>query len=71
MDTSILQKPIERVATSDEFLVMCKANDFSTLGNVIEHTASELLEKPFFNYRMLLELLELLAAFNLSKCLKS
>jgi DNA-directed RNA polymerase alpha subunit len=71
MDTPILQRPIEWVATSDEFLEMCKANGFSTLGNIIEYTASELLEKPLFNYRMLLELLDLLAAFNLSKKLKS
>lgn len=52
----ILEKDIELLETSEEFLLMAKQNKFRTLADIAEHPVTELMRKPGMNYRMLAEL---------------
>lgn len=64
-DNPILEKDLEQLDTSDEFLFMAKQNGFKNLANIIEFPISELKQKPGMTYRMLAELGELLKAHEL------
>ena len=66
----IFAKPIEFIATSEEFLLMCNQNNFKTIGQIIEWNVNELLQKPEFNLRMLIELNSILKSYNLDKYIK-
>ena len=67
---SILNTPIEIIATSNEFQEMCKINGFNNLGKIIEFNVNDMLKKPEFNHRMLKELYQILEVHNLTKCIK-
>lgn len=64
-DNPILQKDLELLDTSQEFLLMAKKNNFRSLGDIAEHPVTELMKKPGMNYRMLAELGEILKAYDL------
>ncbi len=66
----ILTKKIEHIATSDEFLAVCKQNDFSTLREMLQHSVDELLRKPGFNMHMMMELIAILKGNKLEYLLK-
>ena len=66
----ILSKPIEHVLTSEEFLEMCRLNNFRTLNEVVEYPTYELLKKPGFGKRMLKELITILEAYQLETIIK-
>lgn len=66
----ILTKEIKFLATSDEFLEMSQANGFKNLKDIIDQPTSELLKKPFFNYRMLTELGIMLQGYGLLRLLR-
>lgn len=61
----ILDKDIELLETSNEFLLMARQNKFKNLGEIAEHPVSELMKKPGMNYRMLAELGEILKVYDL------
>lgn len=61
-----LQKPIAKLAVSDEFKAMAKANGFKTIGELLERV--KMKDFPTLKesgYRMLKELLDLLDKENL------
>ena len=64
-ENPILKKDIELLATSDEFRLMAKRNDFRNLRDIADHPVSELMKKPGMNYRMLAELGEILKSYDL------
>lgn len=64
-DNPILQKELELLETSQEFLLMAKKNNFRNLGDITEYPVTELMQKPGMNYRMLAELGEILKAHDL------
>lgn len=66
----ILHKPIETIATSDEFLEMCQINNFKTLSEIIELPVNEMLSKPGFGARMLKELYSILKSYHLEDRIK-
>jgi hypothetical protein len=65
-----LQKPIKSFASSEEFIAMCNLNGFDTLGDILELEVNEMLAKPEFNVRMLMELYSILKNYQLEKCIK-
>jgi len=67
---SILEKPIQLLATSQEFLEMCKKNGFENLGNILELHVNDMLRRPEFNHRMLKELYQILDSYNLAGSIK-
>lgn len=69
-DTTILYKPIKNLHASDEFLEMCKQNNFKNLNEILELHVNEMLTKPQFGMRMLKELYSFLKAEGLEKYLK-
>jgi len=66
----IITKPIESFRVSVEFEQMCLENGFNTYGDILMNDTSQLLIKPGFNYRMLIELLDLLHSINRKHLLK-
>jgi DNA-directed RNA polymerase alpha subunit len=70
MKHPILEKDIELVATSEEFLEMARENNFHNLGEILEIRVDDLLKKPLFNYRMLSELGSILQSYGLLELLK-
>lgn len=72
METShpILTRKIEHIATSDEFLKVCKQNNLLSLEEILHHTTDELLKKPGFNMRMMMELITILKGNKLEYLLK-
>ena len=70
MKHPILEKDIELVATSEEFLEMARENNFHNLGEILEIRVDDLLKRPLFNYRMLSELGSILQFYGLLELLK-
>lgn len=66
----ILSTKIEHIATSNEFLDICKQNGFSTIGEMLGYSADELLGKPGFNMHMMMELITILKGYKLEYLLK-
>ena len=66
----IITKPIESFHMSVEFEQMCLENGFNTYGDILMNDTNQLLIKPGFNYRMLIELLDLLNSINRKHLLK-
>jgi hypothetical protein len=66
----ILSRKIEQIATSNDFLIFCRQNGFSTLGVLMQHTADELLKKPGFNTHLMMELITILKGNKLEYLLK-
>jgi hypothetical protein len=60
----LLTKAIKSVETSVEFEHMCAENKFYTFGDLLIHDTNQLLSKPGFNYRMLMELFGFLSSIN-------
>jgi DNA-directed RNA polymerase alpha subunit len=69
-DAAILYKPIKDLHASDEFLKMCKRNNFKNLNDILELHLNDMLLKPQFGMRMLKELYSFLKAEGLEKLLK-
>ena len=61
----ILDKDIELLETSNEFLSMARLNEFKNLAELAQNPVSVLMKKPGMNYRMLAELGEILKRFEL------
>ena len=66
----ILIKPLPELTFSPEFLKMAEANYFVSLNDIVKFPTYELLKKPQFGYRMLLELMSVLRENNLLGLLK-
>ncbi len=64
-ENSILQKDLELLELSIEFLLMAWSNGFKNLKDITGYPVSELMKKPGMNYRMLAELGEILNNNNL------
>lgn len=64
-DLTILKKPLNHFALSDEFLEMVRINQFKTLGEITDIPVSKLLKLPYFKYRVLNELITILKCYNL------
>lgn len=69
MTVDPLTKKIAECKTSKEFLEMSTANSFDTLGDFTQHSIQDLMKKPGMNYRMLVELSNILQSFNLLESL--
>ncbi len=63
----ILEYSITQIALSNEFIEMCKVNEFNTLKDILKFPVNALLNKPDFNHRMLIELYSILKMYNLEK----
>lgn len=66
----ILSMKIEHIATSDEFLAICRQHGFSTIGEVIQYSADELLKKSGFNMHLMMELIAILKGNKIEYLLK-
>ena len=55
---------------SVEFEHMCVENKFKTFGDLLIYGTNQLLSKPGFNYRMLMELFNFLTSINKKHLLK-
>ena len=66
----IITNPIESFHMSIEFERMCVENKFNTYGDILINDTNQLLSKQGFNYRMLVELLNLLSSVNKKHLLK-
>lgn len=66
----IITKPIDSFHMSIEFDRMCMENNFNTYGDVLINDTNQLLSKPGFNYRLLIELLNFLSSINRKHLLK-
>jgi hypothetical protein len=66
----ILSMEIELIATSDEFLAICRQHDFSNIGEILQYSADELLKKPGFNMHAMMELITILKCHKLEYLLK-
>ena len=64
-DDSILTKPLDCFALSDEFCEMVRINQFHSLGEIVKMPVSKLLKLPYFKYRVLNELLTILNCYGL------
>jgi hypothetical protein len=69
-ELSILEKPIQTIATSKEFQEMCNLNGFKTLKDILEFKVNYLLTIPEFNHRILKELYQILEVYNLTGKIK-
>jgi hypothetical protein len=67
---SILTRKIDLIATSNEFLILCKQHGFSTIEEILQHPADELLKKHSFNRHMMMELITILKGNKLEHMLK-
>jgi hypothetical protein len=67
---TITEKPIQLLATSQEFQSMCNKNGFKNLNDILELHVNDMLIRPEFNYRMLKELYKILQAYNLTANIK-
>ena len=66
----VLTKPIKGANMSVEFEHMCVQNRFLTFGDLLIYDTNELLGKPGFDYRMLVELFHFLTAIDKKHLLK-
>jgi DNA-directed RNA polymerase alpha subunit len=66
----ILRGPLKDIGASQEFIEMCKKNDFIKLADILELHVNEMLKKPDFNHRMLKELYKILEKNGLTYQLK-
>ena len=66
----LLTKPIQSIEMSVEFEHMCAENKFYTFGDILINDTNQLLNKPGFNYRMLIELFKFLKSINKKHLLK-
>lgn len=66
----LLTKSIKGVQMSVEFEYMCLENRFQTFGDLLIYDTNQLLAKPGFNYRMLMELYYFLTSMNKKHLLK-
>lgn len=55
-NNELLNRDISLFGTSEEFLYMSKRNSFLTLGDFLQLSVPELMNRPLMNYRMLAEL---------------
>lgn len=69
-EDSILTKPIDCFALSDEFWEMVRLNQFHTLGEIVEIPVNKLLKLPYFGYRVLNELITILNCYGMMNVLK-
>jgi hypothetical protein len=69
-DHPIMLQPIEDVGASKEFVEMCNLNEFKTISAILKLQAHEMLKKPLFNVRLLMELYRILKSYNLEKNIK-
>ncbi len=66
----IITKPVESFHMSVEFERMCIENNFNTYGDILINDTNQLLSKSGFNYRILIELIDLLSSVNKKHLLK-
>ena len=66
----ILVEPLMLLSVSTEFMEMCEANSFKTLGDILKYPSGELTKKPQFGMRMLKELIELLERYSIEDLLE-
>jgi DNA-directed RNA polymerase alpha subunit len=66
----ILVTPIEKIAASVEFVEMCNRNGFKTLSDILEYEAHEMLTKPDFTVRLLIEFYSILKSYKLERRIK-
>jgi hypothetical protein len=66
---SILEKPLNHFALSDEFQEMVRINNFKNLGEITKIPVHELLKLPYFGYRVLVELMTILKFYKLESAL--
>ena len=66
----LLDESLEQFQASNEFRDMCRKNMFTTLGGIVKFPVSELLKKPGFGMRILLELIHILEKHHLEDYLK-
>ncbi len=59
-NTQLLDQPVDRLPVSPEFKQMMRGLEFTTLRNLLQHPAHQLLKMEGFGYRMLKELITLL-----------
>jgi hypothetical protein len=69
-ELSILEKPIQTIATSKEFQEMCSLNGFKNLNGILEYQINYLLTIPGFNHRILKELYQILEVHKLTGKIK-
>ena len=66
----LLDESLEQFQASNEFRDMCRKNMFNTLGDIVKLPVSQLLKKPGFGMRILLELIHILEKHQLEDYLK-
>lgn len=66
---SILERPLDEFALSNEFLEMVRINDFRNLGEITRIPVPELLKLPYFGYRVLAELMTILKFYKIESAL--
>ncbi len=66
----LLTRAIKSVEMSVEFEHMCAENKFYTFGDILINDTNQLLNKPGFNYRMLMELFTFLKFINKKQLLR-
>ncbi len=59
-NTQLLDQPVDQLPVSAEFGQMMQGLEFTTLRDLLEHPAHQLLKMKGFGYRMLKELITLL-----------
>ncbi len=62
---TILSKPLDQFALSDEFLEMVRINNFKNLGEIVTIPLEQLLKLPYFGYRVLTELITILNCYHI------
>jgi hypothetical protein len=55
-NSELLNRDISSFGASEEFLYMSNRNSFLTLGDLLQFSVPELMNRPLMNYRMLAEL---------------
>lgn len=65
IDRSVLNTPIYRLPVSEDFIIMAKANGFTTLQEILNKPLHEFHTWPQSGYRMLREFMNLLDTYGL------
>jgi DNA-directed RNA polymerase alpha subunit len=66
---SILEKPLDEFALSNEFLEMVRINNFRNLGEITRIPVTDLLKLPYFGYRVLAELMTILKFYKIESAI--
>lgn len=66
---SILEKPLDEFALSNEFQEMVRINNFRNLGDITRIPVPDLLKLPYFGYRVLAELMTILKFYRIDSLL--